>query len=174
MVPQSPVAARELLVGLGAPRRLLRHVELVGEAGDLILSKLAGLAVPLRQDFVRVGIVVHDAGKILHSAELDQPGTMHELAGEALLLGNGVSPELARVCLSHARWATMDTSLEELLIALADELWKGVRKPDLEERVIDAVALALGETRWEVFVDLDTLFEDVAAAGPERLARSAN
>jgi predicted hydrolase (HD superfamily) len=171
--PNSAEAARELLVGLGAPERLLRHVELVGEAGDLILKQLASLAVPVRQDFVRVGIVLHDVGKILHTAELNQPGAKHEPAGEDLLLSNGVSPEIARVCLSHARWTTMDTSLEELLIALADKLWKGVRKPELEERVIDAVALALGKTRWEVFVDLDTLFEDVATAGPERLARSA-
>lgn len=173
MVPSSVLAARELLVQLGAPTRLLRHVELVGEAGDQLLKKLTSLSVPLREDFVRVGIVVHDAGKILHRSELDEAGAKHEPDGERLLLGNGVSPEVARVCMSHARWNVMETSLEELLVALADKLWKGVRRPDLEERVIDSVAFALGKTRWEVFVELDTLFEDIAAAGPERLARSA-
>lgn len=66
----------------------------------------------------------------------------------------------------------MPVSLEELLVALADKLWKGVRKRDLEERVIDRVAAALGTDRWNVFLELDTLFEEIAADGSKRLERS--
>ncbi|MEI8259228.1 MAG: hypothetical protein WCJ30_26470 [Deltaproteobacteria bacterium] len=58
------------------------------------------------------------------------------------------------------------------MIALADKLWKGVRSPRLEERVIDEVAAHLGRERWEVFVANDDVFESIAAAGAERLERS--
>lgn len=145
---------------------------LVGEAGELLLSALTRLKVPVDADFVRVGIVLHDAGKTLHLSELDAPGSEHEPAGQELLLRNGVSPGLARVCVSHARWATMDVSLEELLVALSDKLWKGVRNEQLEHRVIDAVSSALHQDRWDVFVPLDTAFEEIAASGSERLTRS--
>jgi len=172
VTPHSFAAARELLVRLGAPVRLLRHIELVHEAAELLLRELVTLGVPLRADFVRVGVALHDSGKILHPAELDGPGASHEPDGEALLLHAGVSPELARVCLSHARWDTMEVSFEEIVIALADKLWKGVRNSRLEERCIDAIAGILGKERWDVFIALDNAFERVAANGQERLARS--
>jgi len=171
-IAMRPESARELLVTLGAPARLLRHVELVGEAADLILSKLAELQVPVRADLVRAGVILHDAGKIMHPAELDEAGSQHEPAGERLLLERGVAPELARICVSHAQWANMSVSFEELLVALADKLWKGVRKPELEERVVDAVAAVLRTDRWNLFVTLDSLFEEVAADGTTRLERS--
>jgi len=66
----------------------------------------------------------------------------------------------------------MQVTLEELLVALADKLWKGVRNPKLEERVIDLVAAALGRSRWDIFVELDTCFEAIAADGSSRLERS--
>ena len=175
MTHDSFAAARNLLVGLGAPPRLLRHIELVREAAELILRKLAALRVPVRSDFVRAGVALHDAGKILHPAELDAPGSAHEPDGQALLLRSGVSPEVARVCLSHARWdAIDDVSLEELVIALADKLWKGVRSPRLEERCIDRIATVLGKARWDVFIELDSSFEEIAAGGQERLDRSVS
>jgi hypothetical protein len=172
LTPSTVAAARELLLELGAPPRLLRHVELVGEAADLLLAGLAVLRVGVSEDLVRTGVVLHDAGKIIHPSELDKPSGEHEPAGESLLLEHGVSAELARICLSHARWSEMDASLEELLVALADKLWKGVRNPALEERVIDAVASRVGRAHWDVFVELDTLFEEIAADGTSRLERS--
>lgn len=160
------------MVQLGAPARLVRHVELVGEAAELLLGELAKLGIATDAAFVRVGVALHDAGKLLHTEELDAPGAAHEPAGEALLLEHSVSPRVARVCLSHARWAETSVSFEELLIALADKLWKGVRKPELEELVIDGAAARLGKERWDVFVELDALFERVAAGGTDRLERS--
>jgi hypothetical protein len=170
--PSSREAARKLLEGLGAPPRLLRHVELVGEAGEQLLDEANQLGVPLDAELVRVGIVLHDVGKIAVQSELDAPGAEHEPTGERVLLERGVSPELARICLSHARWASMPVSLEELVIALADKLWKGVRNPELEERVIDGMATALRRDRWDLFVGLDSLFEEIAASGVSRLERS--
>ncbi len=65
-----------------------------------------------------------------------------------------------------------DCTLEELVIALADVLWKGKRNDMLEVRFIDAVAARLGRDRWDVFMPLDGVFEDIAAGGHDRLARS--
>ncbi|MEP7050428.1 MAG: phosphohydrolase, partial [Pseudomonadota bacterium] len=71
-----------------------------------------------------------------------------------------------------ARWPTMTVSIEELLVALSDKLWKGVRKSDLEQRVIDEIASTLQRDRWDLFVELDGIFEDIAADGADRLERS--
>jgi len=159
-------------VELGAPPRLQRHVELVGEAADALLAKFADLGIAVRADVVRIGVVLHDAGKILHPDELDGGGDDHEPAGERLLIEHGVTPELARICLSHARWARMPVTIDELLVALADKLWKGVRSSALEELVIDRTAAACRRDRWAHFVEFDTLFEEIAAGGTDRLNRS--
>jgi len=172
MNPASAEDANLLLARLGAPPRLLRHVALVGEAGERLLDLAGALHLPINAALVRVGIVLHDAGKILVSAELDGPGGEHEPRGQDLLLDHGVSPAVARICLSHARWSEMSVSLEELLVALSDKLWKGVRNAQLEERVIDEAAKALDRDRWDLFVQLDSLFEEVAADGAARLERS--
>ena len=66
----------------------------------------------------------------------------------------------------------MSVSLEELLIALADKLWKGVRNQELEELVISRVSDILRQDRWELFVTLDSVFEQIASRGNERLVRS--
>jgi len=161
-----------LLNRLGAPPRLLTHLRLVGEAADALIPNIQGVGVPLDAEFVRLGVAVHDAGKILHPGELDGYGSDHEPDGERLLIEHGVEPRFARCCLSHARWAEMHCSLEELLVALADKLWKGVRHAELERRVIEAAAQEAGREFWDLFVDLDTGFEEIAAGGAERLERS--
>jgi hypothetical protein len=161
-----------LLRDLGASPRLVRHVELVGEAVDVLLLAFVQQSVPLDEAFVRMGVVLHDAGKAVHQEELSRPGAEHEPTGERLLLDRGVPAKLARVCRSHAQWASLDSSLEELVIALADKLWKGVRVPALEELVIDRAATAANRDRWGLFIPLDAAFEDVAAGADDRLARS--
>lgn len=42
----------------------------------------------------------------------------------------------------------------------------------LVELVIDGAAARVGKTRWDLFVTLDGLFEEVAAEGAHRLERS--
>jgi HD domain-containing protein len=137
MTPTSVAEAMRLLEAVGAPPRLLRHAELVGEAAEGLLAGFARMKLPLDREFVRVGVVLHDAGKALHRIELDGPGSSHEAAGERLLLEHGVTADVARVCRSHARWRDVAETLEELVIALADKLWKGVRAAELEELIID-------------------------------------
>ncbi len=165
--------ALAFLSRLGATPWLLRHVELVGEAAEALLTALDRYELPFDGLRVRLGVVFHDAGKLLHPSEMSRSGDLHETSGERLLLAHGVDPALARICLSHARWDRMEVSLEELLVALADKLWKGVRVPELEKLVIDVAARHRGVDSWDLYVELDSIFESVAADGDARLTRSA-
>jgi hypothetical protein len=83
-----------------------------------------------------------------------------------------VQAEVARFCTSHAAWNLPEVSMEERVVALADKPWKGKRDADLELNVIDEVANRLGVSRWDVFDSLDSTFENIAAAGAERLEQS--
>jgi len=167
-----PEDAHQLLKNLGASQRLITHLCLVGEAANEILAFLLDYGVNIDYDFVRLGVAVHDAGKIKYTSEFDGPGNQHEPEGEQMLLDVGVRPDIARCCLSHARYATMACSLEELLVALSDTLWKGVRKESLEVDIIKRIADSLGKDRWDIFIDLDNCFESIAEKGTERLERS--
>jgi hypothetical protein len=171
---KSPQDAYELLIALGAPKRLIVHLQLVGEAADELLERMRSLGIEIDDDVVRLGAAVHDAGKINHANELEADGSEHEAAGEKLLLEAGVQPAIARFCISHARYECMDLSLEELLVALSDKLWKGKRINSLELRVVDKVAMILHKDRWNVFSELDDCFEQIAAKGDLRLARSVD
>lgn len=174
MTPGTRDEAKCLLQSLGAPRHLLQHVELVGEAADQLLLELRVNRIEVNEQFVLVGVVIHDVGKIAHPAELTAPGNSHEPTGEQMLLAAGVSPEIARVSLSHARWSQMSATLEELIIALADKLWKGVRISELENMVIAGCATRSKKDYWQLFVGLDSSFEQIADQGSDRLRRSVS
>ena len=88
------------------------------------------------------------------------------------MLAHGVQPAVARCCVSHAAWDGPSVSFEERSVALADKLWKGKRVPDLEMLVVDSAAVRLGVTRWDVFAELDSVFEQIAAGAGDRLERS--
>jgi hypothetical protein len=62
--------------------------------------------------------------------------------------------------------------LEELIVALADTLWKGKRNATLEKRVIELISERLGLAFWDLFLELDNNFESIAANGTTRLLRS--
>lgn len=161
-----------LLTELGAPARLLVHVQLVGEAAERLMQAYAELGIKFDASLVELGVAVHDAGKIQYPEELQAPGSMHEPAGKALLLAHGVQPEVARCCVSHAKWQDDQVSFGERTVALADKLWKGKREEALELCIIDEVASKLHVSRWDVFTQLDSVFEEIAAGGTDRLERS--
>ena len=164
--------AYDLLKQLGASPRLLMHAQLVGEAAALLLNKLQELDTNCDELFVQIGVVLHDVGKTLYPEELSQRGNLHEATGERLLLAHNVDQRIARCCRSHAQWKAMNCTLEELLIALADKLWKGNREAELESLVIQEVSKRIHGDYWELFVELDECFEAIAADGHSRLLRS--
>lgn len=161
-----------LLRDLGATERLLLHSRLVGEAADELMRAYGEFGIEFDTTLVTLGAALHDAGKILHPEELDGPGSMHEAAGERLLLAHGVPPEVARCCVLHGVWQGSDVPLEGRTVALADRLWKGTRGGALELAIVDDIASRLGVGRWDLFVKFDCVFEQIAAGGPERLQRS--
>jgi hypothetical protein len=165
--------ALALLGELGAPRQLVLHHELVVEAAREILEGLGSFACCFDVSLVLIGAALHDAGKILHPGEIDGPGDRHELAGRDLLVDRGLA-DLARFCVTHAKWNEAEVTIEDLLVALADKLWKGKRVAELEQRVIERIAEASGLPFWDAFVAADNAFERVAGRGDERLTRSAD
>ncbi|MEM7335670.1 MAG: HD domain-containing protein [Chloroflexota bacterium] len=164
--------AIEMLEKLGASERLLTHAMLVSEASAMLIDVCEEFDLNVNVSLIEIGAVLHDAGKVVCKNELDQEGSNHEAAGEKLLLKHGVAPEIARICRSHARYDEMEVSLEELLIALADKLWKGKRVEQLELEVVDRIADSVGQSRWDIFPHLDDCFENIASNGDNRLARS--
>jgi HD superfamily phosphohydrolase len=138
----------------------------------LLNETIAALGVRHDGGLVVTAALFHDVGKIVHPEELTGPGNEHEAAGERLLLAHGVPADIARCCRTHGAWETEGISLEELLVALADHVWKGSRDERLELAVIDDVAKRLGVDRWDVFVRLDSAFELIASGAPSRLARA--
>ena len=164
--------AYELLRKLGASSHLICHLQLVGEAADELLQGYAELGVKIDSVLVELGAAVHDAGKIEHPAEIYDSGSLHELAGEKLLLAQGVQSSVARCCVTHASWKNGGLSLEEMTVALADNLWKGKRAPELELLIINEIASKSGCQMWDIFLHLDALFEKIANDGDIRLQRS--
>ncbi|MEM7431724.1 MAG: HD domain-containing protein [Pseudomonadota bacterium] len=169
---KSVIEAYELLRTLGASERLLTHVQLVGEAGEEILDAARDLGVHVDEDLVRLGIAIHDAGKILHPDELTDVGSNHEASGMQLMLENGVQESIARCCVSHGDYYQEGIAIEELLVALADKLWKGKREYILEELITDRLAKMSHVDRWSIEAPLNACFEKVARQGDERLLRS--
>jgi putative nucleotidyltransferase with HDIG domain len=171
---RTPADALQLLAELGASPWLIRHHELVVEAAQLLAALLADeLGVMFDRELVLLGSSLHDAGKVLHPSEMRNPGHEHEPAGRELLLAHGVPDKVARFCVTHADWWSDGLAIEDLLVALADKLWKGKREEVLERRVLTMVAQQLKKEEWAVFSVLDAICERVASDGPVRLARSA-
>ena len=164
--------AYQLLLQLGASERLLTHVRLVGEAAEMLIVRLEEMGLQFDANLIRLGAAIHDAGKILYPNELDGPGSLHEPAGEKMLLDHGVQKTVARCCVTHAQWQGNGLSLEELAVATADKLWKGKREAELELKLIHAIAQQKQVDHWDIFTSLDDLFERIAAGGSERLERS--
>ncbi|GAA2544417.1 HD domain-containing protein [Winogradskya consettensis] len=166
-----PAAAAELLLITNAQPRLAAHLRAVHDVAWTLTDRLGRGRPDLEFDTTSVlfGAATHDIGKTIHSSELSQPGHLHEDAGRELLLSYGVPWHLARFAGTHgSSWHPDSTGvdLEDLLVSLADQVWKGARVPELEERV----GSQLGAAPWEAFMILDDLIQDVAAGADTRLA----
>lgn len=167
-----PERAALLLAQVGAPPRLHAHLRLVH---DVALRVVAWVAehypgAGIDAEAVLFGAATHDIGKALHPAELSGPGSDHEQAGYALLREHGAEERLARFARTHAAWDAPGIGLEDLLVSLADKVWKAKRVSDLERLVVDRLAEVSGQEAWEVFLALDDLLDRIAAGADERLA----
>ena len=82
---------------------------------------------------------------------------------------------LARFARTHAAWTAPEATAEDLLVSVADKIWKGRRVEDLERLVADRLIAdrGAGVDRWQVLIDLDDLLEDLATGADQRLAFQA-
>ncbi|KPI33070.1 metal-dependent phosphohydrolase HD sub domain-containing protein [Actinobacteria bacterium OV450] len=170
-----PDRVAELLSELGSPPRLAAHLRAVHDVAHRLVDWLERdyRLVVFDREAVLFGAATHDVGKTLHVAELSGPGAAHEEAGRTILLGRGVGPELARFAATHASWADPGVGLEDLLVSLADKVWKNKRVPGLEDLVVARLAEATGRAAWEEFLALDEVLSDIGAGADERLAFQA-
>ncbi|GLY50996.1 HD domain-containing protein [Lentzea sp. NBRC 102530] len=167
-----PQAAETLLTELNAPPRLAAHLRAVHDVAAQLLAWVARThpTAEVDEEAVLYGAATHDIGKVLHPNELSGPGHEHEPAGHALLRARGVEERLARFAGTHASWTTAGITLEELLVSLADKVWKANRVPDLEQLVTDHLARVSGQEPWEVFMALDDELNRIAEGADARLA----
>ncbi|MFN3648051.1 MAG: HD domain-containing protein [Armatimonadota bacterium] len=165
-----PSRARELLTGTGAPPLLMAHLTVTHEVAAALLAGLSARWPELELDTEAVlfGAATHDLGKVRHPQELSAPGTRHEAEGERLLLELGIAARLARFCRSHGEWGA-ESPLEDLLVALADKVWKGCRIPELEDLITTRLSEQLGLERWSVYLALDDMLAEIAQRADERL-----
>ncbi|MFF2998191.1 HD domain-containing protein [Streptomyces sp. NPDC057950] len=171
-----PDRVAELLTELGSPPRLAAHLRAVHDVAHQLVDRV-GLnhpALTFDREAVLFGAATHDVGKTVHISELSGPGAEHEEAGRTLLLDHGVGPRLARFAATHASWAESGAGLEDLLVSLADKIWKNKRVPALEDLVVARLAEATGRAVWEEFLTLDGVLARIGEGADERLAFQAS
>jgi hypothetical protein len=168
-LPQ-PVAA--LLESLQSPPRLAAHLRAVHDVAWQLTDWASKRRPPLDfdRDAVLFGAATHDIGKTIHVAELSGPGSAHEEAGRELLLAHGFGANLARFAGTHASWTAPDVGVEDLLVSVADKIWKNKRVPDLENLLITQLAQASGREAWQELMDLDDVLAHIGTGADQRLA----
>jgi hypothetical protein len=170
-----PDRAADLLRELDAPPRLAAHLRAVHDVAHRLLDWLGEEHPKLVIDRTAVlfGAATHDIGKIIHTGELSGPGSAHEQAGYRLLIDHRVDPAMARFARTHADWTGPGIVIEDLVVSLADKVWKAKRVPDLEQLVLDHLTTASGRQPWEAFIALDDFLTHLAEDADRRLAFQA-
>ena len=171
-----PSDVESLLSRAAAPPRLIAHLILVHDVASRLVERIAGTFpnVAFDKDAVLFGAATHDLGKAVHVEELVQPGKAHERRGLDLLHDMGISEERARFAFTHGNWDTLqNVSLEDLLVALADNCWKGKRLEQLEIRTVHLLSSVSGRPAWDCFSELDDILGSLAADADSRLAWQA-
>ncbi|GGY93395.1 phosphohydrolase [Streptomyces olivaceoviridis] len=167
-----PERAALLLEQVDAPPRLVAHLRAVHDVAAQLLAWVRPRCPRLEPDAEAVlfGAATHDIGKVPHPAELSGPGARHEAAGRELLLEHGVPAGLARFAGTHASWTAPGTGVEDLLVSLADKVWRNKRVPELEDLVVARLAEAGGGPAWQWFMELDEALTAVGEDADRRLA----
>ena len=81
---------------------------------------------------------------------------------------------MARFAATHASWTRPGTATEDLMVSVADKIWKNKRVPELENLLITRLAESSGRERWEEFIALDELLSRIGEDADKRLAFQAS
>jgi hypothetical protein len=169
-VPPEVVA---LIRAVQAPPRLAAHLIIVHDVAATLVAAVAAAwpQAQVDQRAVLIGAATHDLAKARFPEELTGPGRRHENQGPALLVEHGLPAAYARFARTHGQWAhEAEPLLEDLLVALADTIWKGKRNARLEDAMVRRLAEASGEAPWETFLKLDDILQGIADEADGRLA----
>ena len=165
-----PPTAEELCRRYGAGPRLVAHLTLVHDVAHRLVKQIMDRWRPgLDVRLVLFGAATHDLGKAVHVAELSGDGAQHEATGLELMLRAGVPEREARFAVTHASWESDDVTLEDLLVTLADKVWKGRRIENLELGVARAIASSCGVELWAVYQGLAEILDELSSRAEERL-----
>jgi putative nucleotidyltransferase with HDIG domain len=168
-----PPDAANLLGRVSAPPRLIAHLIIVHDVAWRLLEHISGCfpTLTLDREAVLFGAATHDIGKALNRAELVQSGKKHEKHGVELLAEMGIPQERARFAYTHGNWNSgQNITLEDLLVALADNCWRGKRVDELESRTAELLSSASGKAMWTWYAELDKILVSLAADADSRLA----
>ena len=170
-IPELPVEINNILDKYRAPERLVRHLRIVLSVASFLLKefKTEWNLLSLNEELILFGAATHDIGKVIEEQELYHPGKKHELAGMKLLIENGFRIECSRFANSHANWNQEENEIEDLIITLADKIWKGKRIFELEEELTKRISNQLSENYWEIHQKLDEIIEKVVVNAQERI-----
>ncbi|MGB1242149.1 MAG: HD domain-containing protein [Chitinophagales bacterium] len=160
-----------LLKTHNAPLSLQKHLLIVHSTAKNLLQKIKEnwQYLILDEEAILFGAASHDIGKTIEIKELHENGKKHEEVGYELLKANEIPHRLARFAKTHGNWQIDFLELEDLLVALADKIWKGKRVGELEEKICQKLAAALEMNYWDVFMDLDSILMKIALGADERL-----
>ena len=168
-----PGEALRVCAALQAPPRLIAHLTLVHDTAVRLVAKFqqAFPEVELDTASILFGAATHDIGKSTYTEELIGPGKSHEAKGVDLLRKAGASEEMSRFAFTHGNWdRDAELQLEDLLVALADNCWKGKRVPELETLIVNCLVSATGKAEWEAFAILDDILVNLSEDADKRLA----
>jgi hypothetical protein len=166
-----PKDVLEILNQRQAPILLKKHLTLVYNVCIDIIDKLA-LTWPNLQIIkkeILFGAATHDIGKIFETKELYQAGNRHEIVGYEFLISKEISENLARFTKTHGNWTDENLRIEDLIVTLADKIWKGKRIDELEERISKIISNNINADYWDVYTKLDAIISHISVGADNRL-----
>ena len=151
------------------PARLVEHHRIVSEVAGSLAETLSSIGLEIDAERAELMASIHDVGKSVATDELSGAGSTHEEIGVGVAEDFGLPPSVSKICRSHSSKTTNGMDIEEIVVRLADKLWKGKRDSEFEQQAVSFFAEHLGKDDWEVFMEVDKLFEAVAESGHQRL-----
>ncbi len=168
MMPFSDSDALRLIGRLALPAKLEEHLGHVATAASELVEALRSMGVPVDEDAVVAGARLHDIGKSVVQAEVNEPGNEHEARGRELLRDHGVPDLVARAAWVHGNWKDRAESLEDLLVTLADKLCRGARHDELERATVKTIAKRCSLDHWDVYPWFIAACDDIALGAGQR------
>jgi hypothetical protein len=161
-----PEEIEVLLEKLNAPENLKEHLQIVYKTAYKLIEALQNEwhNLVINEKEILFGAATHDIGKVLAENELYGKGSKHELLGETLLMKNGFSANFARFARTHGNYQAEYLQLEDLLVILADKIWKGKRINLLEEQISKIISAKTGIDFWTTNAQLDAIISDICYA----------